>query len=159
MKKTLIALGMAVAVLIGFYIGRNYPKTPPISPLEPKVDTLYLRDTITLSKPIYVTRRVVDSVRIPVTDTIRMKDTLFVQLAREQEVWQDSLSIVYASGILPRVDSVRHFVSQTIITKEIPVIQTRRTRWGAGVSVGYGVGKGGLTPYVGVGVTYNLLSW
>ena len=32
-------------------------------------------------------------------------------------------------------------------------------RWGIGIHGGVGAGKGGITPYVGVGVQYNILSW
>ena len=58
---------------------------------------------------------------------------------------------------MPQVDSVIHHTNQLIITKEIPVIQ--KTRWGLGVQAGMGAGMGGLTSYVGVGISYNLISW
>jgi hypothetical protein len=123
------------------------------------VDTLFIRDTIKVTEPKFITKRVVDSIPYPVGDTIRMRDTLFMILEREQIRWEDSLAVVYASGIHPQVDSVIHFTQTQIITKEIPVIQVKRTRWGIGVQGGYGIGKDGLTPWVGVGVSYNLVSW
>ena len=58
---------------------------------------------------------------------------------------------------MPQVDSVIHHTENLIITKDIPVI--KKTRWGLGVHAGVGAGKGGLTPYVGVGVSYNIISW
>ena len=88
-----------------------------------------------------------------------MRDTIYVVMAREQVEWVDSLCAVYASGINPQVDSVRHFVKETIINHYIPVVEVKKTRWGVGIQAGAGVGKGGLTPYVGVGVSYNLISW
>ena len=153
----LIGVGLAVAVLLGFLIGQRCPRngggeTPTI-----KVDTLVIRDTIKVTEAISVTKRVVDSVPYPVTDTLSMRDTLYVILEREQIRWEDSLAAVYASGVMPQVDSVIHHTENLIITKEIPVI--KKTRWGLGVQAGVGAGKGGLTPYVGVGVSYNLLSW
>lgn len=153
----LIGVGLAVAVLLGFLIGQRCPRngggeTPII-----KVDTLVIRDTIKLTEAISVTKRVVDSIPYPVTDTLRIRDTLYVVLEREQIRWEDSLSVVYASGVMPQVDSVIHHTESLIITKEIPVI--KKTRWGLGVQAGVGAGNGGLTPYVGVGVSYNLLSW
>lgn len=153
----LIGVGLAVAVLLGFLVGQRCPRngggeTPTI-----KVDTLVIRDTFKVTEPIYVTKRVVDSIPYPVTDTLRLRDTLYVILEWEQIRWEDSLSVVYASGVMPQVDSVIHHTQSLIITKEIPVI--KKTRWGLGVQAGVGAGKGGLTPYVGVGVSYNLLSW
>ena len=155
----LIGVGLAVAVLVGFLVGQKCPRngggeTPTI-----KVDTLVIRDTFKVTEPIYVTKRAVDSIPYTVTDTLRLRDTLYVILAREQIRWEDSLSVVYASGVMPQVDSVIHYTESLIITKEIPVIQVKKTRWGLGVQAGVGAGKGGLTPYVGVGVSYNILSW
>ena len=153
----LTGIGVAAALIISFLVGQRCPRngggeTPTI-----KVDTLVIRDTIKVTEAISVTKRVVDSIPYPVTDTLRLRDTLYVFLEREQIRWEDSLSVVYASGVMPQVDSVIHHTENLIITKEIPVI--KKTRWGLGVHAGVGAGKGGLTPYVGVGVSYNLLSW
>lgn len=153
----LIGVGLAVAVLLGFLVGQRCPRngggeTPTI-----KVDTLVIRDTIKVTEAISVTKRVVDSIPYPVTDTLRLRDTLYVFLEREQIRWEDSLSVVYASGVMPQVDSVIHHTENMIITKEIPVI--KKTRWGLGVHAGYGISNHGLTPYVGVGVSYNIISW
>ena len=153
----LIGVGLAVAVLLGFLIGQRCPRNGGGETPTPKVDTLVIRDTIKVTEAVSVTKRVVDSIPYPVTDTLMLRDTLYVFLKREQLRWEDSLSVVYASGVNPQVDSVIHFTRDQIITKEIPVI--KKTRWGLGVQAGVGAGKGGLTPYVGVGVSYNLLSW
>lgn len=153
----LIGVGLSVAVLLGFLVGQRCPRNGGGETPTPKVDTLVIRDTIKVTEPISVTKRVVDSIPYPVTDTLRMRDTLYVILEREQIRWEDSLSVVYASGVMPQVDSVIHHTENLITTKEIPVI--KKTRWGFGVQAGVVAGKGGLTPYVGVGVSYNLLLW
>lgn len=146
-----------VAVLIAFLCGQRCTRNGGGETPTPKVDTLVIRDTFKVTEAISVTKRVVDSIPYPVTDTLRLRDTLYVYLEREQIRWEDSLAVVYASGVMPQVDSVIHHTEQVVITKEIPVI--KKTRWGVGVQAGVGAGKGGLTPYVGVGVSYNLLSW
>ena len=153
----LIGVGLAVAVLLGFLVGQRCPRNGGGETPTTKVDTLVIRDTIKVTKAISVTKRVVDSIPYPVTDTLRLRDTIYVFLEREQIRWEDSLAVVYASGVMPQVDSVIHHTQSLIITKEIPVI--KKTRWGLGVQAGVGAGKGGLSPYVGVGVSYNLLSW
>ena len=158
----LTGVGIAVAVLIGFLIGQKYPQKSPVEPIKEKVDTLLIFDTITLTKPVFVEKIQLDSVYMPV-DTLWKHDTLYVYLGREQIQWQDSLCRVYASGINPQVDSVTHFVQETIITREISVPVKVKSRWGLGIQVGYGAGVNGkqvyLTPYVGVGISYNILSW
>ena len=159
----LTGVGIAVAVLIGVLIGQKHPQKSPVEPIKEKVDTLLIFDTITLTKPVFVEKIQLDSVYMPVTDTLWKHDTLYVYLVREQIQWQDSLCRVYASGINPQVDSVTHFVQETIITREIPVPVKVKSRWGLGIQVGYGAGVNGkqvyLTPYVGVGISYNILSW
>ena len=159
----LTGVGIAVAVLIGFLIGQKHPQKSPVEPIKEKVDTLLIFDTITLTKPIFVEKIQLDSVYMPVTDTLWKHDTLYVYLEREQIQWQDSLCRVYASGINPQVDSVTHFVQETIVNREISVPIKVKSRWGLGIQVGYGAGVNGkqvyLTPYVGVGISYNILSW
>ena len=159
----LTGVGIAVAVLIGVLIGQKHPQKSPVEPIKEKVDTLLIFDTITLTKPVFVEKIQLDSVYMPVTDTLWKHDTLYVYLEREQIQWQDSLCRVYASGINPQVDSVTHFVQETIITREISVPVKVKSRWGVGIQVGYGAGVNGkqvyLTPYVGVGISYNILSW
>lgn len=144
---------------IGILIGQKQPQKLPVEPQEIKVDTLVIHDTTMSYRPIYVDRVKLDSVLVPVLDTMMIHDTTFVYLEREKVTWRDSLCEVYASGILPQVDSVKHFIQDRFITIETQVPVKIRSRWGLGVNAGYGVGQGGLTPYIGIGVSYNILSW
>lgn len=154
-KIMLIGLG----ILLAFFLGRYCPQKSVVEPIKVKVDTLVIHDTMTAYEPIFVERRRVDSVLVPVIDSVRIHDTTFVYLEREQVVWRDSLSEVYASGIMPNVDSVKHFVETKYVMIETTIPVAKKTHWGLGVQAGMGAGKGGLTPYVGVGISYNFLSW
>ena len=152
-------LTLACVFLFGFIIGQKHPQKLPVEPIKTKVDTLVIRDTMMCYKPIYVDRVQLDSVLVPVLDTMMIHDTTFVYLEREKVTWRDSLCEVYASGIMTSVDSVRHFQEYKYITIETQVPVKVRSHWGLGVNAGYGVGKGGFTPYIGVGISYNILSW
>lgn len=158
-KYVLLGMGIVIAILIGFLVGRRCHVPSPGETPAVRVDTLVIRDTLKVTEPKYITRRVVDSVPIPVIDTIRCKDTLYVVMEMEQVIWEDSLARVYASGISPQVDSVIHFTQDQIIIKEIPLIQVKKTRWGVGIQGGVTANKDGLQPYVGLGLSYNILSW
>lgn len=149
----LLLLGLAATA---FFLGRATKEGAGETIVE-RVDTLVIRDTIVSYKPISVTKRVVDTAYVYVPEVIVRNDTVWAVMEREQVAWEDSLARVYASGIQPKVDSVIHYREQMTITKEIPV--KVQSRWGIGVQGGVGVGKDGLTPYVGVGVSYNLISW
>lgn len=151
-------LKIAAVVLVffgGFVMGAKYPLFSRIRPINTQTDTLYIRDTITAYKPLYLTRYVDREILVPVMDTIRERDTLFVMLQGERIVWEDSLARVYASGYKVRVDSVQHFTEQKIITQYVP----KPSRWSLGVSAGVGASSAGLSPFVGVGVTYSIFSW
>ena len=150
---------LACVFLFGFIIGQKHPQKLPVEPIKTKVDTLVIRDTMMCYKPIYVDRVKLDSVLVPVLDTMMIHDTTFVYLEREKVTWRDSLCEVYASGIMASVDSVRHFQEYKYITIEKQVPVKVKSHWGIGVNAGYGVGKGGFTPYIGVGISYNILSW
>lgn len=150
---------LACVLLFGFIVGQKHPQKSPVEPIKTKVDTLVIHDTTISYKPIYVDRVKLDSVLVPVVDSVKIHDTTFVYLEREKVTWRDSLCEVYASGIMASVDSVRHFQEYKYITIETQVPVKVRSHWGLGVNAGYGVGKGGFTPYIGVGISYNILSW
>ena len=156
-------MSIVAALLIGVLIGMKHPLKKPIEPIKTKVDTMFLYDTITFSEPVYVEKVKLDSVLVPVIDTLRIQDTMYVYLEREQIQWQDSLCRVYASGVMPQVDSVQHFICDKIVTIETKVPVKVKTHWGLGVNAGYGVGlhekQVYMTPYVGIGISYNILSW
>ena len=154
-----VLLILATFFMLGFIIGQKHPQKLPVEPIKVKVDTLVIHDTTMSYRPIYVDRVKLDSVLVPVVDSVKIHDTTFVYLEREKVTWRDSLCEVYASVIMASVDSVRHFQESKYITIETQVPVKVRSHWGLGVNAGYGVGKGGLTPYVGIGISYNLLSW
>ena len=154
-----VLLILATFFMLGFIIGQKHPQKLPVEPIKVKVDTLVIHDTTMSYRPIYVDRVKLDSVLVPVVDSVKIHDTTFVYLEREKVTWRDSLCEVYASGIMASVDSVRHFQEYKYITIEKQVPVKVKSHWGLGVNAGYGVGKGGLTPYVGIGISYNLLSW
>ena len=162
-KKILIAGAVMVATLaVSFVAGQRHARKRLILPQKERVDTLFIRDTILSETPISETRTKTDSIPypVPVTDTLWKTDTIWLQ--REQVMWQDSLSKIYASGVSVEIDSVLHYVPTQIVTKEKDVIVKVKPKWSIGVHAGYGVQLGGqvrTAPYIGVGVSYNILSW
>ena len=164
-----VLLAALVALLIavfcaGYRCGQRRARSTPGLSDTAKVDTLYIRDTITETRPISVRFRIVDTIRVAAVDTVRVHDTLFVAMERQQVVWRDSLAEVYASGVAPAVDSVRHFRAAEVRTITLPPVEViKRARWGIGIQTGYGAtitgGKIQPAPYIGVGVSYNIFAW
>lgn len=161
-KITYAVVAVIMALLLSYFIGRRDGFNSAVRGETESVDTMYVHDTIMQYRPILEERVVLKKVPVPVTDTLRIHDTLYVYLDREQVVWQDSLSRVYASGILPQIDSVQHYITERIVTKEVTIHVKKPCKWGVGVHAGYGVQLGDqvrTAPYIGVGVSYNILSW
>ena len=147
----IVVFASAAYLLLSHLCRRN---TPPQIKEVRVLDTLIVWDTITIEKPVSITTKVRDTVRIAVpkvqADTVH--DTLFVYLPQQEIVWTDSLCSVYAHGINPVIDSVKHFLpTKTVIQKPNP-------KWlGIGIQAGYGASEDGLSPYIGIGVTYSLI--
>ena len=159
-KKILLFLG---ACLVAFLLGRISGANKVFERVVEKTDTLLVFDTIVQYEPIYQTTIKEEKVLVPVIDTVRFVDTLYVYLERESVMWQDSLSSIYISGIQPRVDSVHHFITERSVTTQVVVPKIERTRWGLGIHAGYGAGnfngKMVVSPYIGIGLSYNIISW
>lgn len=163
-KDVLLSVAkVALIVVIAFSAGQRHAQKWLILPQKERVDTLFIRDTILSEIPVYVTRTKTDSIPypVPVTDTLWKTDTIWLQ--REQVMWQDSLSKVYASGVFVGIDSVLHCIPTHVVTKERDVIVKVKPKWSIGVHAGYGAFAKNeqiyTSPYIGVGVSYNLLSW
>ena len=175
-KYILMGMGIVVAILIGFQVGRKCPRNDPGEPQTPMVDTSFVRDINSFTEPkkepspdvlikeipvpVYVAdSSAIDSLLNECARLERVGDSLRLVLLRVQRHYSDSTFDAWVSGVDPRLDSIKTYRTNMVITNEIPVIQVKKTRWGLGISAGCGVGKDGLTPYVGVGISYNILSW
>lgn len=108
------------------------------------------------------------TIKIPVYDTITVYradtlkiDSVAVEIPITQKVYQDSTYKAWVSGYEPALDSIRIFQPVTTITNTITntEIRYKMKRWGIGVQVGAGLTPNKIEPYVGIGVTYNILSW
>lgn len=150
----LLVLGVVV-----FFLGRASAETCVIGEETTQVDTLYIRDTITREKPSITRVYVRDSIFVTLRDTVTRQDTVW--LPREVKVYEDERYRAEVSGYQPSLDRIDIYVPERVVTK---VVETRKpARWGIGVQVGYGAqidgGKIRGTPYVGVGISYNILTF
>lgn len=160
-----IAIGCILASLLvcAFFVGRVTAPNSPVEPLSRDTVIVTHTDTIVREKPVYYAVTKVDTLRVPVVDTLRLRDTLWLELPKEQRAYRDSLYEAWVSGYDPALDSIRIYapVQVVTVTEQVPV--TRRTHWGIGISAGYGATLQDKTvrfsPYIGIGVSYNLLSW
>ena len=162
MKKYIIPiiLGLLTGLLIYGAYHKGYKKgiSKAVETIIERRDTLTLFDTLKVVEPKYIAVKTVDTIRVPVPVQGKT-DTVWAELPREQKVYQDSTYLAYVSGYAPQLDSIDVFRKTTTITVTNTIKEYTNPRWSIGVQAGYGASKAGLSPYVGVGIQYNLVSF
>lgn len=127
-----------------------------------RLDTLVVRDTVRERYPVYIERTVTDTMLVALTDTVTVSDTVFVSLPREQRMYADTNYVAWVSGYRPSLDSIEVYQATRYVTKEIILPRPAR-RWGIGIQAGYGIGLAGGkvtgVPYIGIGISYNILTF
>lgn len=164
MRNVALLLIAALAIFGGgFLLGRGH-RPAPVEVIKETRDTLYLRDTLiaeVAAAPCYIYRT--EEVVIPVHDTIVARDTIYAAVERTTLRYEDSTYTAIVSGIYPRLDSLAIYPRREVITIHTTERVTVPRRWGIGLQAGYGgvlaEGKIATGPYIGVGVTYNLVGW
>lgn len=163
-SRTIIGIGIAVVVAAILFIG-GYKVGKSHAPELRTIDTVTVIkiDTVMRERPVYVERYVVDTMLVAVTDTVVLRDSVFIEVAREQVEYRDSLYRAWVSGYKPELDSIAIFQRTQIVNVQTVVERPVLRRWGFGVTAGYGAtivgGKVQAAPYVGVGVSWNLICW
>lgn len=155
MNKTLERIGLAAIVaallclccFVSYRIGRNRAE------IVTETDTLIVTrlDTIREKYPVYLTERVVDSVRIPVY----LHDTTYIEVPITQKYYhEDSLFDAWVSGFLPQLDSINVYQKTTTI-EVTKYVQQPPARWTFGVTAGPGILYDGKL-HGGVGIVAGL---
>lgn len=125
------------------------------------LDTLVVRDTVRERYPVYAERTVTDTMLVAFTDTVRISDTVYVRLPREQKRYADTNYVAWVSGYRPSLDSIEVYPVTRYVTKTVTKMEDSRKRWGIGIQAGYGIGlTGGKVtgvPYIGIGISYDLI--
>lgn len=146
-----------------FFWGRNTAKERDLTSVITQVDTLFIHDTITQEKPVYITKTNTRTEYIQATDTIRINDTLFVPVPIEKKVYEDSLYRAEISGYRASLDRIDIYQRKQIVTQTATIFVAERKRWGIGLQAGYGAmpadGTIRLAPYIGIGLSYDLIRW
>ncbi|WP_301704787.1 DUF6808 domain-containing protein [uncultured Parabacteroides sp.] len=120
------------------------------------IDTIIVVDTIRDSIPYPVYETVIQTVpeMFPIYITLEgdtVREPIFVPVPVTQKEYLTDDYHAWVSGYNPALDSIDIFQKTISITKRQPA-----RRWGIGVIGGYGIGKHGLSPYVGVGGFYRI---
>lgn len=143
---------------------------------EVRRDTTLRVDTVREPVPVPVVKSEVrrDTVWLPTvasvsggvpTDTVTVRDTVQVVVPIEQKVYADTLYTAWVSGYRPALDSIEVYSRERTVTEHVEVTKTveltrwKQKHWHIGVTAGYGWGFKGFRPFVGVGLTYSVVSF
>lgn len=178
-KHSLIFLliGLVLGGVIGFFFGRN-----SVALDEPGVkierDTVTLTDTVPeylpAPKDSGLVRWMVIKVPVERRDTAAKEatapvmagdivhDTIEVELPVTQKHYQTENYQAWVSGYRPNLDSIQVYQKEKLITETITITQkAKKKHWGIGFTGGYGYDFNSKTaaPYVGIGLSYNLITF
>lgn len=153
----LVFIGLIIWLNIALYKIREYRAN------EGKVirdTTIVVKlDTIKINKPIYISQKVIDTLLVPITDTLRQNDTLYVPIPRTQKEYaKDSLYKVLISGYKPSLDYIEVY-PKTITNTITNTVYRKPSKIGFGLTAGYGMvfinGEVKLAPTISAGVFYR----
>lgn len=124
-------------------------------------DTLVLTDTIIKMQPKPYKITIIDTIYLPQQPQQPQKpqkpqiDTLI----RQEVIYKDSTYMAVVGGIEPYLKSIEIYPKTIYVNNNTTTTIKVRSHFGLGVQAGYGYGRNGLQPYVGIGVQYNLIQW
>lgn len=159
--------GIAIGALCGFFFGKAVYDTTDSIKVER--DTIYVTDTVRyyVPTPVYedkvrteykwLTRvdHVIDTNKMVVHDSVLVEVPITSKhyKAKEYDAW--------ISGYEPSLDSIRVYQEKEYITEKITITKTKRKPWGIGFSAGYGydIKTKTASPFIGVGISYDIISF
>ena len=109
----------------------------------------------------YITERLPNAERDTISGDVNIgskTDSTEVVIPIEQREYEDSTYHAWVSGYRVRLDSIRTYTQRDVVTIR-ENIKEKPKRWHIGLQAGYGVGPRGVQPYIGIGVTYSIISF
>lgn len=179
MRNQYIIIGIVLELLLmslSWLLGYNYGKhTYEVK--ARKTDTIMVVDTITYAKPImkdslvvrYVTEKLplkhntndLTSSRddTPSQESSDESDSVAVEIPIVQKEYRDSTYHAWISGYKPQLDSIKVYQRTTEITRKEIVKSKSRINIGLIGGYGYGLNSKQTEPFIGLGVSYSIISF
>lgn len=158
MKNALYTVGLIAA----FFLGQLFAAPDVVEVERIEYDTMFINRPV----PANVTRTEFRTLRLPVmlfapADTVwrerTVVDSVEVEVPMERRLYEDSTYRAQVSG--PAIGGLHPSLDWVEVYNRTTTIAKKPNRWGLGVQVGYGMSREGVSPYIGVGVSYNLITF
>lgn len=142
---------LSVALVVSFKLGQHYAPTSPGLPVNVQTDTLVIRDTIREKQPVFLTKYVDRVELVPVTDTIRRTDTLYMAVEIERKTYQGDDYRAVVSGFRPSLEEIAVYPKTVYLQTEVTQPPAPASRRGPRAGIGIAAGPGAFwTPQAGV---------
>ena len=134
MKKI---LPFVIILIVGIVIGWLCRK-PFIRPeIVTQRDTLVRVDTVKELYPVSIREEVVDTFRVAVRDTIRLRDTLYLNLPIEKKLYTSPEYYAEVSGYRPSLDYIEVYPKTKIVKEYVSQPATSRNTLSFGIEPRY----------------------
>ena len=125
---------LIVGMVAGMLLCRTF--FVPERIVETQVDTIVVRDTHIVEKPVYIRKKITDTILVAVRDTLRERDTLYVAIPKEVKVYANEDYYAEVSGYQPSLDYLEIYQKTTTISKTERV-KEKNNRLALGVEAGW----------------------
>ena len=127
-------------------------------------EVITITDTIIKFQPKPYKVTIIDTIYLPQQPQKPQKpqkpqNPQYDTLIRQEVIYKDSTYTAVVGGIEPYLKSIEIYPKTIYVNNNTTTTIKVRSRFGLGVQAGYGYGRNGLQPYVGVGVQYNFFQW
>ena len=121
-------------------------------------EVITITDTIIKFQPKPYKVTIIDTIYLP-QQPQQPQQPQIDTLIRQEITYKDSTYTAVVGGIEPYLKSIEIYPKTIYVNNNTTTTIKVRSRFGLGVQAGYGYGRNGLQPYVGVGVQYNFFQW
>ena len=157
-KIKYILLGVIAGLVICFINGWASCHRTTDKEVITITDTLVLTDTIIKMQPKPYKITIIDTIYLPQQPQQPQKPQIDT-LIRQEVIYKDSTYMAVVGGIEPYLKSIEIYPKTIYVNNNTTTTIKVRSHFGLGVQAGYGYGRNGLQPYVGIGVQYTLIQW
>lgn len=134
MKKILpFVIILIVGIVIGWLCRQSFIRPETII----QRDTLVRIDTVKELYPVSIREEIVDTLRIVVRDTVRVKDTLYLSLPLEKKLYASSEYYAEVSGYRPSLDYIEVYPKTKIVKEYVSQPTTSRNTLSFGIEPSY----------------------
>lgn len=134
MKKILpFVIILIVGIVIGWLCRQSCIRPETII----QRDTLVRVDTVKELYPVSIMEEIVDTFRLVIRDTVRIKDTLYMNLPLEKKLYASSEYYAEVSGYRPSLDYIEVYPKTKIVKEYVSQPTTNRSTLSFGIEPSY----------------------